>query len=436
MGKTLLKCCLILGTFFLLCDCAYAVTLEDCKIRSLHNSKLLESYENLIKSNIYAHRKDTSALFPQLSASYTPEYLQFSKRSDLHNGYQSAVGVTLSWDIQKILSAYPRLSNLELMKSKLVKKIAEKEIIKNVTQDYYRLYVLLQEKHAYSDAQSYITDHIRDIENLYRKGVDVRLDLIRAHVQLNSLYISISNINEEINNVLLSLNSSMNTEYQESDFSTMDAPDMAAMATEQTVFDENVPEAAAANPYIAHIEKIFPARVSHLEVSKLAELDVKIAEETYRQSKFYYIPSLQVGLDRNIQPIDPSVEEYRIYLSINLDIFDFGKKANEEKQLKFNYESQKNLFEDDQRKLQVQIGQLITALKNIQTAYKNTIYNLNNAEKGLQTARDYYRQGKIKETDILSIFADYLNVKNQSYETMYSFLAKKAELDAFISEME
>jgi len=42
----------------------YAVTLEECKELSLHNSRLLESYENGIKSALYARRKDLSALLP------------------------------------------------------------------------------------------------------------------------------------------------------------------------------------------------------------------------------------------------------------------------------------------------------------------------------------------------------------------------------------
>ena len=438
MKKTLLKTVIIFYIFFQPCNLACAVTLEQCKTMALYNSKLLQAYENLIESSIFANRKDKSSLLPQISGFYQPDYVQYGKNADFahHHGYRNTVGVTLSIDIPKILSDYPQLSNLEIEKSKLITKIAANEILKQVTQEYYQLYVLLEKKSYYSIAQSYISTHIKDIEALQSKGVDVKLDLIRANVQLRSLYISRSNINQDVTNVLTSLNSIMNTEYKEPDFSTMDAPDMAALATDQTIFDENAPETEMENSYIERLEKILPQRLANLEQSKLDGLDVSVAREKYRQSDYSYLPFLEGGFEHNAHTIDPGIETDRAFILLNFNIFDFGQRANEKRQLKYAYESQKGLFDENQRKIKVRIDQIITQIENIQTTYRNAGENLTNAAKALDVAREYYQQGKIKETDLLNIFAEYMNAKDQDYDILYDFFFKKAELDSLIRGIE
>lgn len=430
---TLLRNFIFCLAVFFYADTTYAVTLEQCKILTLQNSKLLDAYENLIKASIYSNQKDKSTLFPQVSGFYQPDYVRYGDNADFaHHGWRNQVGATVSIDIQKILANYPQLSGIEIEKSRMVRRIAESEIIKNLTQNYYNLYVLLKKKSYYGNARSFIGEHIKDIEDLQSKGMDVKLDAIRAKVQLKSLYVSVSNINQEVANTLTLLNSLMNTEYKESDFSDMDAPDMTAIASGRTVFDENVPDTDVKGSYIEGVERsIFP-KIAGLEQSRLDGLDVKLAEERYRQSKYSYFPSLQGGFEHNAHTIDPSIETDRMFIGLSIDIFDFGRRANEEKQLKYSYESQKNMFAEGQRRLKVQIDQLITEIENIQTTYQNASDNMKSAEQALDTAKEYYQQGKIKETDLLSVFSEYMNAKDQSYDTLYDFLSKKAELDSII----
>ena len=84
----------------------------------------------------------------------------------------------------------------------------------------------------------------------------------------------------------------------------------------------------------------------------------------------------------------------------------------------------------------VQIEQLISELETIQTTYHNAVENVDSARSSLDIAQDYFRQGKIKETDLLSIFSEYLSTKDESNELLYSFLSKKVELDALIKGIE
>jgi outer membrane protein TolC len=433
MKNTILGKVLVLYIFFLYCNSAYSITLEQCKSKALENSKLLQAYQNLIESSIYANRKDKNSLMPQISSFYQPDYVQYGPYADFaHHGFRNQVGIGFSIDIPKILADYPQLSKIEVEKSKLVTKIAANELLKQVTQEYYQLYVLLKKKNYYTSAQSYIDDHIKDIKGLELKGVDVKLDLIRANVQLNSLYISRSNLNEGIANVLTSLNSLMNTEYKEADFSEMDAPDIAVLETEQAIFNENTTGPRRGISYIERMKLELSQKLGGLDQSKLDELDVMAAGEKYRQSEYTFWPTLELGYEHNAHTIDPAIETDRAFLLLNFYLFDFGQRDNEKQELKYAYQSQKNMFNENQRKLKVQIEQMIIQLENIQATYKNSSENLKNAEKSLDTARDYFQEGKIKETDLLSIFAEFISAKDQNYDILYDFFFKKAELDSLM----
>lgn len=438
MSRPALKALLLfcLGLFF--ARPAHAATLAECKDLALHNSALLNAYENLIKSAVYTNRSDKDSLFPQIYGHYQPTYLWYGSGADFaHHGLTQTLGASFSLDLPKILANYPALSSLEIEKSKLVETIAENEVIKDLTQNYYRLYVFLQKEKYYANAKSYIASHIEDIKNLQSKGLTVELDLIRAKVQLRSLFISISNINQEITNALTALNSLMNTTYTEADFHDMDVPDMKALVTDQAIFSESVPESKEIRAsYIETVESTIPRHMDSLDQSKLNELAVASAKERYRQHKFNYAPTLQAGYEHNFHIIDPTTETNLAFLSLDFNLFDFGKRLNEGRQLRYDYESKKHMFDEQQRRLKLQIDQLTTDIENIESTYKNADTNMRSAKKALEAARGYYEKGTIKETDLLSIFSEYMNAKDQRYEILYSFFAKKAELDALIRGME
>ncbi len=412
----LLKILIILQVFSLPCLPTYAMTLKECTESSLENSKLLEAYENKVSSSIASYRKDQSELWPKLSANAESDYLRFGKESDLprRSGNEGRVSVSATLDLQKILSHYPELSHLDIEKNRLIRKISESEIQKSVTQDYYKLGILLKKKRDYADANAYFNELIKDIEKLGSQGVDVKLDLGRARVQLNSLQISAGGVSSEIEHTLLSLGSMMNTRLKESDFSSMDEPDINSMKVNRAVSGEDS---------------------QNLVQSRADEMDLRISKAAYNRSGVYYAPSLQAGLNHNIDTVDPNAEAYRVFLALSFDIFDFGQKAKEREELKYAYEAQKNLFENNQRKLKTQIEQLTADVGNLQAIYKNASDNLNTASQSIETAKIYYRQGKIKEADLLNTFSDYLAAKNQAYDVLSDYLSKKVELDFLLRGM-
>ncbi len=413
-------------------DSAYPLALNECITRSLDNGKLVQAYENQIKAAIYDYKKQRSELLPQTVATTGVDHLWYSPKADLDplSGFVGKVGVELSMDLQKLIASYPELARLEIEKSELLKTITRNVIRKEVTQDYYTLYVLLKKKKDYEGVDSYFGDHIKDVLKLQDSGVDVKLDLIRAQVQQNSIHVSMSNINGEISKALISLNSRMASDFKESDFASMTEPELPE-ATAQAIFNENEPktEAEIQTSYVERVEAGYAKKLSDIYQLKLDASEVKIAKEAFRQSQFYYIPSLQFGAEHNIHTIDPTVEAYRLSLSMSLNIFDFPQKEFEKRKLERTYAYQKDVFDENERKLKVQIDQLITDIENLQTTYKNAVANLGGATQIIVTAKTYYEQGKIKESDLLSVSSEYLAAKEQFYEALSNYLNKKAELD-------
>ena len=426
-----LKCFVALLFLFSMEINAYALALQDCVSKALANSDLIKAYENQVKAGIENYRKEQVGILPQPTLTSETNRFWYGNASDLPHlhGYMQRWSSGISIDMAKLIAYYPRLSHLELEKSRLLARLAENSIRKEISQEYYRLYVLLKKKKDYKDVEAYFADHIKDIEKLQSSGVDLKLDLGRAQVQQKSLRISLSNVNSEITNVLIFLNSLMNTDFNEYEVAPMTEPDLSTIKAGQPIFDENAPEENTPNSHIENIEKNYEKKLSDFNQTKLDAFDLKSAKESYRQSWFSYLPPIQLGSDHNVHPLDPAMENDRTFLSVSVNFLDFPEKFLESKRLKYTYKYQESIFRDNQRKLKVQIDQLITNIESMQSIYKNAVENLTSATQNIETAKTYFQQGKIKETDLLNVFSEYLTAKEQTYESLSDFLNKKAELD-------
>jgi len=414
---------------------AFGISLETCLEKAMDNSRLVKAYADKIHSDQWAMKKDQSSLWPHLALAGEADYLHFGSRADLPSGFEGSVGADLAWDLPRVVQDYPRLSRLAAEKSGWLARETGNDIRRQVSQDYYKLYVLLQRKPDYLQAEKYFTEHIRDIQRLEAAGVDVALDLTRARVQLKSILISLGDLNREIGSTLLSLNSRMNTAFTEENIVPLSIPDLETIRTDQAVFDETREPPESAASYIDRLETTYTRELDHLVLSRLAEMDARIAEEAFRQSRWTWFPTLNLGLVRNLDSRDPSLEEYRTYLGFNWDLLDFGQRANETQQLRYESEYQQEVYREARRQLQLHLDQLITEIENVQVTYRNAQENLSQAEKIIATAKTRYRQGKLKETDLLNIFAEYLNSKDQMFAALDVYLAKKAELEYYLEGM-
>jgi len=393
----------------------YGVTLDQCIEKALRNSILLNAYEKKVRAIYFLLKKDKSSLFPQFSISSETDYLPLTRAvSGIKEMpvWNQLISAESTLDLQKILANYPESSHLELEKNQLIAKTAEYIIEKEVSQEYFKLHVALRKRTDYLEAKSYFDAHITDIETLKNEGLDVGFDLLRAQVKRDSISLIIRTNNKEIESTLLSLNSLMASHFDESDFSATHIP---AVDT-QEAFLEDVQENIADH-------------VSELYSSQKDMFDVKIAKQLYHQSKFYFVPSLNFGYDRNFVEADRINQDDRLFLAFSVPVFDFGQMRNESRRLQYEFEYQKKLFEENQRVLIVYIKQLVNQLQSAQQTYQGALLNSENSKNMVAIANSLYKKGKIKEFDLLDTFSQFISSNDLLYDALSDYLNKKTELD-------
>jgi outer membrane protein TolC len=385
---------------------AQAADLKTCISLAQQNSPLLKAYESKLAASASAYEKDKKAGLPQITGSAGAGYYQYGDEADLSNGVAAQVAVAVNWDLEKYSAKIANLSAIELERNGLLKTMAQNQIAQDVSVDYYKLYVLEGKKADYAAAATYFETHIKDIDRLQSAGVDVKLDLIRAGMQLKTLRAEAEDLQGDIDETLLSLNSATGGALKETglDFSAL--PD---------------PKDQTAQVALPSAETLYPA--------KLDELDTKSALESSRQSEYNNMPSLQFGVERNVHAMDPNTEQYHGYVALNFNIFDYGAHLRERDELKKTAQYQSDAARDNLKKLQLSVAQLAQEIKLSANACLRARETLSDANASLDTAALYYRQGKIKETDLLSTFSDYFEVQKKTRDTLDEYLSKKNQFD-------
>ncbi len=391
-----------------------ALDLEGCVKMAVANSRALKASIGLTRASAQTYKSAQASLLPSLSASGEAAYNSYQAAAGLPDGLMGQAGVQFSLDLRRTLAG-AELERLDLERSRLSGQLAEKDIIRSVTQEYYSLYTLLGKKADYAEALKYFDSHIEDIEKLESSGLDLKLDRARAEMQLKSLEVAAAAVDTGIAGVIGSLSSATGTRLKAEDLVFDGAPAGSGLPAIQE-------EAAA------------PAESQGQSLSDLlAGLDTATAYEARRRAGFIYAPALQLGLARNIRPIDPATENYRLYLAVSLDVFDWGAKAGAKNAAMETYRARVQTEGESKRLLSLALERLSAEIKSEAAAYAALRGNFLSAGGNLETAKTYYRQGKIKETDLLSVFSEYLDAKQQSRDALGRYLDKKTELAYLLS---
>ncbi len=390
-----------------------ALDLNGCVKMAVANSHALKSADLRINSAASGYESGRRSRFPVLAVTGEDGYNRYQRDAGLRDGLAGQLGVEFSWDTKKALSGYQELSRLELEKARLLRELSEKDIVRAVTRDYYELYILLGKRADYREARDYFSSHIEDIAKLEAAGLDVKLDRVRAEIQLRSLELTARELETDIAGVLKALSSAAGAELRAEDIVYEGGSEALVRLP---ALD---PASVAASTRSADAAGAFSARLDRLETSSVFE--------AYRQSKFVYAPTLQLGVSRNLD-IDPATQLYRTFVLVSLDVFDFGARAEEGKSLLHDYEARKEAELEGQKQLRLELSRLTAEIDSAAVSYAGLKNNYEAAAGNLETAKLYYTKGKIKETDLLSIFSEYLEAKQQSRDALGRYFGKKAEL--------
>jgi outer membrane protein TolC len=289
---------------------------------------------------------------------------------------------------------------------------AQIQVRHDVTRAYNKIMVLRHRADERLQAIGYVDDHLKDIERLRSLGVDVELDLLRAESQRKSLDLAATSQDADLQDALASIRSLTSKDLSDEDFQ----PNQSWLST----VTSDAAGSGAGVDYVMQDTLQGQLTLLDLESSRLVTLGTgPIAA-----------PILKVGINHAFLSIDPATPMDQTYASLTLNAFDWGQRVAEGRQRAQELAAQQKATRDELRQLKLTASQLGIDLAAARKAYDISTDLLQNAKKELDIAETYYRQGKIKETDLLSVFSDFLGAQDQQATALQDVLDKRAEWEA------
>jgi outer membrane protein TolC len=393
---------------------AYAkpIHLNDCVDSALKNSQLLAALRANVQAADSAYARDRSSLGPTLALADEASYSTFGPEATFSNGSENRANAELSMDLQRLLAPPSALSRLDLQRNQMLLIQAQGQLRRDVTQAYSKVLILLRKSAEQAQAKDFVDSHIRDIERLQSSGLDVALDLLRAKSQSKSLDLSALNQSGDLDDTLATLRS------------------LTGLTLSATDFDVEGDLALVSSTIPADGPAALSEKILQTVQAKLTALDLQSAQAAAQGSGRFSAPSLRLGLDHSFLAIDPNAPLDRVYGGLSFNAFDWGQQGHATDQLHLQLKAQEQASAEQERAQRLYANQVLSDLKHAAQAYALSASLVQDAQQGLEIAKVYYRQGKAKESDLLSVFADYLAAIDQRDESLLSLLNKKAEWDA------
>jgi len=385
---------------------------EACVDSALNNSPAVASLRAKVQAAGYAYAKDRRGLLPALALSDQENYATYKPAAGFGDGTENIANGEFSMDLQKWIASPAALSRVDVRRNRLLLAQAQALLLHDVTLAYDKVMVLRRKAEERRQAASYIDGHIKDIRRLRSLGLDVELDLLRAGSQRTTLDLSAATQDADLQNSLAALRSLCGMRLQPRDFQ----PDPAWLAS--VTSDPGVP----GSPLGPKLEDTLKGR--------LIDLDLDSARLATRGSGPIAAPEFRAGVNHAFQAMDPATPVDQIYASLTLNAFDWGQRAAEGHQRASELAAQRKDTEEQLRQLRLTADQLSVDIAAARKAYAISAALLHDANKGLQIAETYYRQGKIKETDLLSVFSDFLAAQDQQNTALQEILDKRVEWEA------
>jgi outer membrane protein TolC len=389
---------------------AQPLQLANCIASALQNSPALAALRSQTQAAAAAYARDRSSLWPTLTLAEEASYSSFGPQSSFSDGPENKGNADLGLDLQRLLSSPSTLSRLDLQRCQLLLTQAQGQLRHDVTQTYYKILVLLRKSLDQRQATDFVDSHIRDIERLQSSGLDVALDLLRARSQRKSLDLTALHQSGDLQNALAALRSWTGLSLDAADF--------------------DVESGLTLTPSSGDDSTLLADALLQTQQARLAALDLQSAEGALQGLGRFSAPSLHLGLDHSFQAIDPNTPTERLYGSLSFNAFDWGQQNHATQQVRLALEAQQSALKEQRRTQRLAAAQLSQDLANARQAYTLTAGLVQDAQAGLEIAKTYYRQGKAKESDLLSVFADYLTALDQRDEALLSVLNQEADWDA------
>lgn len=169
--------------------------------------------------------------------------------------------------------------------------------------------------------------------------------------------------------------------------------------------------------------------------------------ETIKMQKYAYIPTLSAAFSfsMNAMTNDFKFSQYRwtpysyVGVSLAIPIFSGGKRYNDVRQAKTQYEQLKLQTMDTERNLKISIRQSLTTMETNMKSYFAAKQAVSSAQKGYDIAEKTYQVGRNTLIELNDAQLALTQAKLSVSQAVYNFVVAKAQLEQtlgmdFISE--
>lgn len=175
---------------------------------------------------------------------------------------------------------------------------------------------------------------------------------------------------------------------------------------------------------------------------KQLALQAEMLAENIKLQKYANIPSLAVAFNfsMNAMTNDFNFSEYRwtpysyVGLSLNIPIFAGGKRYQQIRQAKNQYEQVKLQTVDTERKLKIAIRQSLATMETDMKSYYAANDAVATAQKAYDIAQASYKVGRSKLVELNDAQLQLTQSRLAASQAIYSFLTTKAQLEQTLGQ--
>ena len=292
------------------------------------------------------------------------------------------------------------------------------DMVTQVKQAYYSTLLAKEAFEVYKDVYENAVKNYEETEKKYNARKATELDLTRAKTTVAN---AIPDVYNAESSVILSL--------------------WQLKAVLGVDLDENLDVAGKLEDFSEHmfydIHQHDSISLENNTTMKQLAIQAEQLAETIKMQKYAYVPTLAAtfNFSMNAMTNDFNFSEYRwtpysyVGVSLSIPIFSGGKRYNDVRQTKNQYEQLKLQTLDSERQLKISIRQNLNTMETNMKSYYAAQEAVASAQKGYDIAEKSYQVGRSTLIELNDAQLALTQAKLGESQAIYNFVVAKAQLE-------
>ena len=182
--------------------------------------------------------------------------------------------------------------------------------------------------------------------------------------------------------------------------------------------------------------------LDHNTTMKQLAIQSEMLAETIKLQKYANIPSLSLAFNYSMNAMtnDFNFSEYRwtpysyVGISLNIPIFAGGKRYNQIRQAKNQYQQMQLQTENTERQLKIAIRQSLTTMETNMKSYYSAQDAVEMAAKGYSIAEKAYQIGRSTLIELNDAQLALTQARLAEYQAIYNFVVAKSQLEQTLGQ--